>query len=81
MLPEDRLRQITERFEFLEAQLGAGAAPNAIAGIAREYAELKPVVARIAAWRGLKAELEEAEAFWRMTPRCSDLARRGRSRA
>jgi peptide chain release factor 1 len=34
MLPQDRLRQITERFEFLEAQLGAGAAPDAIAGIA-----------------------------------------------
>jgi len=48
MLPQDRLRQITERFEFLEAQLSAGAAPDAIAGIAREYSELKPVVARIA---------------------------------
>jgi peptide chain release factor 1 len=60
MLPQDRLRQITERFEFLEAQLGAGAAPDAIADIAREYAELKPVVGRIAEWRALTAELEEA---------------------
>jgi peptide chain release factor 1 len=60
MLPQDRLRQITERFEFLEAQLGAGAAPDAIADIAREYAALKPVVGRIAEWRALTAELEEA---------------------
>jgi peptide chain release factor 1 len=54
MLPQDRLRQITERFEFLEAQLGAGAAPDAIAAIAREYSELKPVVTRIAEWRALR---------------------------
>jgi peptide chain release factor 1 len=75
MLPQDRLRQITERFEFLEAQLGAGAAPDAIAGIAREYAELKPVVARIAEWRGLTAELAEAEALAE-DPEMQDLAPR-----
>jgi peptide chain release factor 1 len=73
MLPQDRLRQITERFEFLEAQLGAGAAPDAIAGIAREYSELKPVVARIADWRALTAELEEARALAE-DPEMRDLA-------
>ena len=44
MLPEDRLSQIVQRFEFLEAQLNAGTAPDQIARISREYAELKPVV-------------------------------------
>ncbi len=63
MLPQARLRQITERFEFLEAQLGAGAAPDAIADIAKEYSDLKPVVERISEWRQLQAELEEAEAL------------------
>jgi peptide chain release factor 1 len=42
MLPQDRLRQITERFEFLEAQLGAGAAPDAIADIARNTPSSNP---------------------------------------
>ena len=52
MLPEDRLVQIVQRFEFLEAQLNAGPAPDQIARISREYAELKPVVD---AWRAYRA--------------------------
>jgi peptide chain release factor 1 len=63
MLPQDRLRQIRERFEYLEARLNAGAAPDAIAAIAREYSALKPVVARIAEHEALRAELGEAEAL------------------
>ena len=35
MVPLDKLAQITERFEFLEAQLNAGAAPGDIAIICR----------------------------------------------
>ena len=73
MLPADRMRQITERFEYLEAQLGAGAAAADIAGIAREYAELKPVVARIAGWRALQTEIEEARALAE-DPEMRDLA-------
>ena len=63
MLPEDRLDQIARRFEFLEAQLNAGAAPDQIARISREYAELKPVVEQIARWRAARAELSEAQAM------------------
>ncbi|MGP1359007.1 peptide chain release factor 1 [Roseicyclus sp.] len=63
MLPQDRLRQIRERFEYLEARLNAGAAPVAIAAIAREYSELKPVVSRIAEHESLRAQLAEAEAL------------------
>ncbi|MEJ6388243.1 peptide chain release factor 1 [Gymnodinialimonas ulvae] len=63
MLPRDRLRQITDRFEFLEAQLNGGLDPGDIAQISREYAELKPVVAEIAAYDQLLADLAEAEAM------------------
>ena len=63
MLPEDRLIQITQRFEFLEAQLNAGAAPDQIARISREYAELKPVVEEIAAWRAAQDGLADAQAM------------------
>lgn len=62
-LPRDRLRQITDRFEFLEAQLNGGPDPSEIAKISREYAELKPVVAEIAAYEQLLADLDEAQAM------------------
>ncbi|MBU3028864.1 peptide chain release factor 1 [Paracoccus marinaquae] len=63
MLPEDRLDQITQRFEFLEARLNAGAAPDQIATISREYAELKPVVEEIARWREARDGIAEAQAM------------------
>jgi peptide chain release factor 1 len=62
MLPEDRLDQIARRFEFVEAKM-ATAGPAEIAALGREYAELKPVVGEIAAWRRLKAEIAGAEAM------------------
>ena len=63
MLPEDRLDQITRRFEFLEAQLNAGAAPDQIARISREYAGLKPVVEEIGQWRAVRDGIAEAQAM------------------
>ena len=59
-LPRDRLRQITDRFEFLEAQLNGGLDPSEIAKISREYAELKLVVTEIASYEQLLADREEA---------------------
>ena len=63
MVPLDKLAQITERFEFLEAQLNAGAAPADIARISKEYTDLKPVVDEIRAYRGSLDDLAEAEAM------------------
>ncbi|MGL4312292.1 MAG: peptide chain release factor 1 [Paracoccaceae bacterium] len=63
MVPLDRLAQITRRFEFLEAKLSAGAAPSEIAGLSREYSDLKPVVAEIAAYRTALTDLTDAEAM------------------
>ncbi|WCR10166.1 peptide chain release factor 1 [Paracoccus stylophorae] len=63
MLPEDRLARITQRFDFLEAQLHAGADPATIARISREYADLKPVVERIARWRAAQDGIAEARAM------------------
>ena len=73
MLPEDRLIQIVQRFEFLEAQLNAGAAADQIARISREYSELKPVVEQIALWRAGQAGRAEAEAML-ADPEMRDLA-------
>jgi peptide chain release factor 1 len=59
MLPADRLTQIAERFEYLEAKLAEGGGD--VAELGREYAELRPVVAEIANWRRLQADIAEAE--------------------
>ena len=61
MLPQDRLFQIVQRFEYLEAVLNAGPAPDEIAAISREYAELKPVVTQIAEWRDAQDAIHEAQ--------------------
>ncbi len=62
MVPLEKLQQITERFEFLEAQLASGETAD-IEAISREYAELKPVAEEIATYRQLLADIDEAEAM------------------
>ncbi|WP_102109731.1 peptide chain release factor 1 [Oceaniglobus roseus] len=61
MVPLDRLAQIAERFEYLEAALAEGRGD--IAALGREYAELRPVVTEIAAYRAVLAELDQTAAM------------------
>ncbi|WP_417723683.1 peptide chain release factor 1 [Salipiger sp.] len=61
MVPAERLHQIRERFEYLEARMASGTGD--IAALGREYAELRPVVEQIANWERLRADLSEAEAM------------------
>ena len=61
MVPLNKLAQITQRFEFLEAKLNAGATPSEIATISREYSDLKPVADEIAAYRQALDDVAEAE--------------------
>ena len=61
MVPEERLEQITQRFQYLEAAMADGSGD--IATLAKEYSDLKPVVEQIAAWRVLRDDLAEAEAM------------------
>jgi len=63
MVPLDKLMQITQRFEFLEALMAQGDAGADIATLAREYSDLKPVVEQVAEYRQLLADLDEAEAM------------------
>jgi peptide chain release factor 1 len=73
MVPLDKLAQITQRFEYLEARLNAGAAPAEIAQISREYSDLKPVADEIAAYRQALDDLAEAEG-WLADPEMKALA-------
>ena len=63
MVPAEKLDQIVRRFGFLEARLSAGAAPAEIASLSREYSDLKPVVAEIAAYSQALRDVVEAEAM------------------
>ncbi|WOI55211.1 peptide chain release factor 1 [Palleronia sp. LCG004] len=61
MVPLDRLAQITDRFEYLEAAMSQGGGDIAAQG--REYAELRPIVAEIREYRALLDGIAEAEAM------------------
>jgi peptide chain release factor 1 len=61
MVPSDKLDQIVHRFQYLEARMSDGLSGEEIARVGREYADLKPVVDQIAAYRGLLVDLAEAE--------------------
>ena len=65
MVPMEKLEQIARRFQFLEARFNAGASPVEIAALSREYAELKPVVEEIDAYRQLLQDLDATEALLR----------------
>lgn len=63
MVPLEKLDQITQRFQFLEAKLNAGVTGDQIAALSREYSDLKPVVDQIALYRGLLRDLDDAQAM------------------
>ena len=63
MIPEERLVQILQRFQYLEAAMAEGVSGAEIADLAREYSEIKPVAEQITAYRQLLTDLEDAEAM------------------
>ncbi len=63
MVPDARLEQITQRFQFLEAKMADGADAGDIAALAKEYSDLRPVVEQIAAYRQLVADLNDTTAM------------------
>ena len=74
MIPMDRLEQISQRFQFLEASMAAGAEGADFAALAKEYADLKPVVDQIDSYKQLLSDLEEAEVML-TDPEMAELAR------
>ena len=56
MIPLDRLQQIVERFDYVEAQMMQGGGD--IARLGREYSELRPVVEEIRAYRLAVSDLD-----------------------
>jgi len=61
MIPFDRLVQIVQRFEFLEAKMAQGGGD--IAALGREYSELRPVVEEIRHYKALLEGIDGARAM------------------
>jgi peptide chain release factor 1 len=63
MIAADKIEQIIDRFQFLEAKMADGAAGHEIAALGREYSELRPVVETVTAYKDLIAQIADAEAM------------------
>ena len=61
MIPEDKLIQITARFEFLEAKMADGSAGDDFAALSKEYSDLNPVVDKIKIYQKLISDISDAE--------------------
>jgi len=61
MVSQEKLDEILRRFDYIEARMAEGGGD--IAQLGREYAELRPVVGEIRAYRKLLEEVEAAEAM------------------
>ncbi len=61
MIAAEKIDQIINRFQFVEAKMNGGVSGAEIAGLSREYAELKPVVDTFAAYRRILDDIAEAE--------------------
>jgi peptide chain release factor 1 len=73
MIPLDKLEKIQHRFQFLEAKMNEGVSGNEIARLAREYSELKPVIAQIDEFRAIMSQIQEAQEMLK-DPGMRDLA-------
>ncbi|MCF6328176.1 MAG: peptide chain release factor 1 [Henriciella sp.] len=62
-IPQSRLEQVVERFEHVEARMGATTDGDEIVALSREHAELKPVVDEARKLLDMRAGLAEAEAM------------------
>ncbi|MDA0721295.1 MAG: peptide chain release factor 1 [Proteobacteria bacterium] len=63
MIAADKIEQIIDRFRFLEARMSDAAHGGDIASLGREYAELRPVVDTVTAYKDLLAQIADTQAL------------------
>ncbi len=73
MIAPDKITQIIDRFQFLEAKMATGDMGAQIAALGREYAELRPVVETVMAYRDLVDQMDQAKEMLR-DPEMKELA-------
>ncbi|QIE54869.1 peptide chain release factor 1 [Pikeienuella piscinae] len=74
MIKRDKIEQIVQRLGFLEAKLSSAMAPDELAALSKEYADLKPIAEEAAAYLKALDERAAAEALLH-DPEMVDLAR------
>jgi peptide chain release factor 1 len=62
-IPDIKLAQVLDRFEQIEARMGATTDSNEIVQLGKDYAELKPVADGVRKLRDVRAEMEDLEAM------------------
>jgi peptide chain release factor 1 len=63
MIAADKIEQIIDRFQYLEAKMADGSAGNEIAALGKEYSDLRPVVETVTAYKVLLAQIADAKAM------------------
>jgi len=61
MIAQEKIAQLIDRFQFIEAKMSEGLDGAEIAALAKEYADLKPVVETVSAYKSLIDQIAEAE--------------------
>jgi len=61
MIPADKIEQILQRFEFLEASMAGNLDASEYVSVSKEYAAMEPVVLQARAYRTLVEDIEAAE--------------------
>jgi peptide chain release factor 1 len=61
MIAQEKILQLIDRFQFLEAKMSSGVDGADIAALAKEYSDLKPVVDTVSAYKDLADQISEAE--------------------
>ncbi|WP_438956186.1 peptide chain release factor 1 [Cognatiyoonia sp.] len=61
MIAQEKIAQLIDRFQFIEAKMSSGLEGAEIAALAKEYAELKPVVETVSAYKDLADQIAQAE--------------------
>src|SRR5690606_21472244 len=64
-LPQDKLDALETRFQYIEAALSSGAAPDELARLSKEHSDLSQIVGEIGAYKEALKDREEAEALLR----------------
>ena len=63
MINKDRLNQLMERYEFVEAQLSGSLSIDELKSFGQEYSDLKPIVNEIITYQKLLGSLDDTKKF------------------
>ena len=63
-ISDNKLAQVVDRFELIEARMGATTKSDEIVKLGKDYAELKPVVEGVRRLQSVRSEMEDLEAMF-----------------